>query len=432
MVQFRIISIALHMQKCYTPCGPGVDLTRGRLAMRLTDKIVAGLPVPASGNHRTPDSEVRGLNVQISAAGHRAFVLRYRHQGKSRQLTIGTFPVWLTAAARTRAKELRRLIDQGIDPLAQEAEASTLAAFWNEVYGPLHVSAKRPSWADDIRSMMAHDILPRLGARAVKGIDRADIAALHRCISERAPTRANRVLAVLSSLMNLAEHPHVLEDGSRLPALRQPGTNPVRGVRRNAEQPRERFLSPAELARLATALDARRNAEPISVALIRFLLLTGARFGEAARATWSQFDLDRSTWTKPSSHTKQKRAHTVPLSAPALALLAELPRGGVYLFPGPTDRPITTVKTLWAAITREAGIEDMRVHDLRHSFASVLLSGGASLPLIGRLLGHSQVATTQRYAHLADDVERAAVERVGAVLSAPMPAAPVVPLRRQG
>ena len=152
--------------------------------MRFSDKIIAALPAPGRGNRRTPDSEVPGLAVQVSAAGHRAFVLRYRVRQKERQLTIGAFPTWTVMAARHRAKELRRQIDQGIDPLEQEAaaiaEAMTLEDYWNDVYRPLHVVAKRPSWARDIRGMMANDILPVLGRRAIKGIDDADVAALHR------------------------------------------------------------------------------------------------------------------------------------------------------------------------------------------------------------------------------------------------------------
>jgi integrase len=218
--------------------------------------------------------------------------------------------------------------------------------------------------------------------------------------------------------MNHAERPHIAEDGERIPALRPPFSNPCRAVARNPEERRQRFLSPAEMARLADVLG--RRPERISVALVRFLLLTGARFGEAANAIWAQFDLEGGTWRKPSSHTKQKKEHVVPLSAPALMLLQQLHEANAsspYLFPGPTGKPITTVKTFWRSVTRQAQLDGVRTHDLRHSFASVLASGGASLPLIGSLLGHTQAATTQRYSHLLDAVQREAVERAGAVIS---------------
>jgi integrase len=168
------------------------------------------------------------------------------------------------------------------------------------------------------------------------------------------------------------------------------------------------------------------------------LVFTGARRGEVLSATWDQFDLTPSVWTKPSSHTKQKRTHRVPLSAPAVALLTsirERQEGGQrFVFPGDLPgRPLTDIKKSWAAVCKRAGIENARAHDLRHTFASILVSGGDSLPLIGAMLGHSQVSTTARYAHLADDPMRAAAERVGAVFEAANEAAresaDVVPLR---
>jgi integrase len=390
--------------------------------MKLTDKIVDALPVPAKGNQRTPDAEVSGFNARVTAAGDRGFVLRYRIHGRERLYTIGSRPTWTTVAARNRAKELRRLIDQGIDPHEQDTkerdEAITVADFWRRVYDPHHVVTLRPSWARDIRSMMRNDILPRLGNRPVKDVDHADVAALHRHITKRAPARANRARDALSHLMNWAERPHITEDGERIPALRSRFSNPCRDVARNHEEARQRFLSPAEMARLVAVLD--RRPERVSVGLVRFLLLTGARFSEAANATWSQIDLGAGTWTKPSAHTKQKREHVAYLSKPTillLQLLHEQNGASEYLFPGPTGQPITTIKTFWRSVTRQAGLEGVRVHDLRHSFASVLASGGASLVLIGQLLGHTQAATTQRYSHLVDSVQREAVERAAAVIA---------------
>jgi integrase len=198
----------------------------------------------------------------------------------------------------------------------------------------------------------------------------------------------------------------------------------------NAEDARARYLTEGEIARLAEVL--ARHPERTTVALIRFLLLTGCRFGEAAGATWAQIDLEHGTWTKPSSGTKQRRQHITPLSAPALAILAaqRAEASGPYVFPSPkTGRPLVTIKTAWRGIRREAGIEDVRLHDLRHSFASMLASSGASLQLIGSLLGHAQLTTTLRYSHLTDAARRAAVERVGAVVAG-RPAGEVVELAR--
>jgi integrase len=405
---------------------------------KLTDKIVAALPVPAKGNKRTPDSEVRGFNAQVTASGERGYVLRYRIHGRERLYTIGATSSWSCVAARNRARELRRLIDQGIDPHEQEAqerdESITVAEFWERVYEPLHLSTLRPGPYRNVWSMMLHDILPRIGRLAVKDVDHADVAALHREISKRAPIRANRVKATVSGLMRYAEQRHILDDGERIPALRPRGSNPAHDVVLNHEEPRQRFLTPAEIARLAAVLDRRQKIprERSSVALIRFLLLTGARFSEAANATWTQFNLEGGQWTKPSSHTKQKRPHTTPLSTPAIALLHQLREAGSseYLFPGPTGSPMVKIAHFWRSTTRQAGIEGVRLHDLRHSFASVLASGGASLLLIGQLLGHSQAATTARYSHLLDDVQREAVEKAGAVISG-QPSSEVVPMLKR-
>jgi integrase len=398
---------------------------------------IAALPRPAKGNKRYPD-KVRGLNILVTAGGWRGFVLRYRVAGRQRQMTIGEFPAWSISAARARALELRRLVDQGIDPLQQEADdraaGMTVSSFYYLVYEPLHVETKRPSWARDVRSMVVNDIIGPIGGLAVQDLDQADIAAMLRHVSKRAPVRANRVRAVLSHLCAFAERAHVLDDGTRIPPLRPRHSNPVEGIPRNGEDARQRYLSQPELAALATVLE--HHKERISVALVRFLLLTGCRFGEAAGATWDQFDFERGTWTKPSSHTKQKRVHTVPLSAPALALLAELRAAdgaGPYLFPGATGKPITTVKSFWRSVTRQAGLEGVRVHDLRHSFASLLASSGASLLLIGQLLGHTQSVTTQRYSHLLDDVQREAVERAAAVIGGrPGEVVPLLGTRKAG
>ena len=196
----------------------------------------------------------------------------------------------------------------------------------------------------------------------------------------------------------------------------------------------ERLITIATV-QLAAALDA--HPERTTVALIRFLLLTGCRFGEATNATWNQLDLERGTWTKPSAHTKAKRQHVVPLSALALALLAELQANAASnpLFSRHRRRDARSRGSRQAGGTlqRAADLPGVRIHDLRHSFASALAASGASLQLIGSLLGHSQIATTARYAHLADDARREAVERVGAlVVGSAGQSGKVVEWRRRG
>jgi integrase len=184
------------------------------------------------------------------------------------------------------------------------------------------------------------------------------------------------------------------------------------------ETPRERYLSQEEIAQLAAALDAAEDAR--AAGIIRLCMLTGARVGEVRQARFEDFNLEHLSWAKPATTTKQRRVHRVPISDEAAAIV-RLRRQAVFegcpwLFPGDTPgQPVKEVRRFWQRIQREAGIEDVRIHDLRHTFASLLVSGGASLEMIGKLLGHSQMQTTQRYAHLMDSPLRAGV---GAVASA--------------
>jgi integrase len=190
-------------------------------------------------------------------------------------------------------------------------------------------------------------------------------------------------------------------------------------MERYIEEKRERFLSTDELRRLVKAITQHPNQQ--SANIVRLLLMTGARRGEVLSATWEQFNLERGTWTKPSGHTKQKRPHVVPLSAPALALLGSMAHEANkadYLFPSRKDAPQASLKRFWRSVCATAKLDDVRVHDLRHSFASYLASSGASLPLIGDMLGHTQPSTTARYAHLLDDPRRKAANTVGAIISA--------------
>jgi integrase len=247
-------------------------------------------------------------------------------------------------------------------------------------------------------------VLPTLGKRKVADITHSDIEALHRdiTVTRGTPVRANRVIEVVRRAFNLAIRWDWVDK------------NPASGQQRNPEEKRQRYLSPEDLSRLSAALTAHH--QPVSANAIRLLMLTGARKSEVLGATWEMFDLETGVWTKPSAHTKQRREHRVPVSANALALLRRMRETAVgpYVFPGRSpDQPLTDVKRSWAAVCKAAGITGARIHDLRHSFASLLVSGGASLPMIGAMLGHTQVQTTQRYAHLYDQPLRAAADHVG-------------------
>lgn len=389
------------------------------MAKKLTDANVRSETAPDSGNKITYDQDVKGFGIRVTASGGRAFILNYRRKsdGRERRWTIGSFPDWQTGAARDEAKRLKRLIDGGADPVGEHQSERTsptvadLCARFEAEYLP----RKRDWTQKSYRQQIAADILPTMRRLKVAAVTYSDVDRLHRDISKRAPTHANRVMALLSKMMSLAIRWNWRSD------------NPCRGIERNQEQKRKRYLSGDELARLTTALAGHRDQQAANI--VRLLLLTGARKGELVAATWDQFDLENGIWTKPGATTKQKTDHVIPLSAPARQLLGDLHKArddSGYLFPGRLGHR-REIKDSWTAICKVAGIEGLRVHDLRHSFASSLAGAGFSLPIIGALLGHTQPATTARYAHLASDPLRAATERAGAILSG-QPSAEIVPL----
>jgi integrase len=392
------------------------------IAQKLTDRIVKTLPVPDSGNRITYDEEVKGFGVRVTVAGGRAFVLNYRRKadGRERRWTIGSFPDWGTGAARDEAKRLKRLIDGGADPVGEHEgdRASPTVADMCTRFEEEYLPRKKPWTQKSYRQQMAADILPVMRRLKVAAVTYAEVDRLHRDIGKRAPIHANRVLALLSKMFSLA-----IRWGWR-------PDNPCRGIERNQEQKRRRYLSGDELARLTSALAGHRDQQAANI--IRLLLLTGARRGEVLAAEWNQFDLETGTWSKPGATTKQKTDHIIPLSAPARQLLADLHKARAgYLFPGRLGEHRRDIKNAWAAICKSAGIKGLRVHDLRHSFASSLAGAGYGLHIIGALLGHTQPSTTHRYSHLTDDPLRAATERAGAILSG-QPSAEIVPFNKGG
>lgn len=392
---------------------------------KLTDKFIKQQTPPAKGNKVYRDTEVTGLGLRITAGGHRSFVFNYRIDGRERRLTIGPYGVnlWTLTRARKRAGELRRMVDLGDDPLAQRIEARE-APNVNDLsqrFDAEHISKLRPSTAAEYRSMIRHYILPEMGNKKVKAVTFSDVDALHRKITKSGKLyRANRVLAVVSKMFSMAIRWQWRMD------------NPARGIERNQETARKRYLSADELARLATALDESDDTQ--GAAIFRLLLLSGARAGEVMGMRWDQVNFESATWTKPAASTKQNCEHQIPLSAPALLLLSEIRAQAngrsEYVFPGRGSKHRINIHLAWVAICKSANIEGVRIHDLRHSYASVLVSSGLSLPIIGALLGHTLASTTQRYAHLADDPLRKATETAASVITGNGDGAEIVPLRK--
>jgi integrase len=378
---------------------------------RLNDRMVARLTQPSVGNTIYFDSEVGGLGVRVTAAGARAFILDYRTTaGRQRRYTIGRFPDWSVTAARAEARELRHRIDTGADPQDERKtarEAPTVADLCQRFIDE-HLPGKRPSTQSNYAAAIRNVILPRLGTLKVGEVTFDDISALHRAVSKTAPYQGNRIVSQLSKMFALAIKWKWRSDD-----------NPCRGIELNHEEPRERYLKPDELSRLAGALDSSPDKQ--AAAAVALLLLTGSRVSEVLTMRWQDIDINAGIWTKPSAHTKQKRAHRLPLSEPARALLARLRAesgSANYVFPG-TGRAGRRyeVKNAWHRICALAGIKGCRLHDLRHSYASILVSSGYSLPIVGALLGHTQPKTTARYAHLMDAPLRLATENAGAIIT---------------
>lgn len=393
----------------------------------LTDALVKRLATPEKG--RKPkrseiiyyDSFVPGFGIRVTAAGARSFVLTYRTRGgRERRCTIGQFPVWQTRAAREEAKRLKLQIDQGRDPLAElqaDREAPTVADLCNRFVED-ELPRKAPRTRRDCLSMIRREVLPHVRHLKVSEVTFSDIDGLHRKITRRGKLYlANRVVSLLSKTFNLS-----IKWGWRT-------DNPCRGVERNYEVKRQRYLTGSEIACLTEALATYEDQQAADI--VRLLLLTGARSKEVFGMRWDQVDLEAGAWTKPAATTKQKREHRVPLSAPACQVLSRQPRGeSPFVFPGPGRAGHReSVRKPWAKLCQSASIAGVRVHDLRHSYASLLASSGFSLPMIGALLGHTQPATTARYAHLLDEPLRQATERVGAIVAPQQATAEVVKLR---
>jgi integrase len=428
------------------PVAPVSDTTATREGRgRLTDALVRRLPVPTDRHRITydrGDGAIRGFGIRITTNGARSFILNYVIRGRERRLTIGAYPAWTVAAAREEAKRLKREVDRGNDPLGEriaEREALTMNELCDR-FLEKHAAKKRSSTEAEYKRIVERSVRPEFGKRKVAEITSDDIEEMHRKLtttslrankSGGAPYAANRLVALLSKMFTLA-----IRWGMR-------ADNPCKGLERNAEEPRQRYLSGDELRRLTAALAAHPSRQAADA--IRLMLLTGARSrSEVLRATWDQFDVDLGYWRKPSSHTKQKRQHRVPLSAPTRQLLVEMRsrqkrENGApssYLFPGRFgDGAMVDIDRSWKSICRAADLRGLRIHDLRHSFASILVSAELSLPVIGALLGHSNPSTTNRYAHLYDDPLRAATERVAAVVAtaeaSDKPVADVVRLGRR-
>ena len=386
---------------------------------------------PTGTRYKLHDSDVAGFSLVVSPSGKKSFYLRYRvgggRGGAIREPKIGDLTTMTPEQARKIARDWQAEVRAGGDPggkRREERAAPTVAALcarYLRDHADLH---KKASSAEHDRSLIRNWVLPALGRKKVAEITRDDVVRLHTKMKDR-PVQANRVLALLSKGFNLAE----------VWGMRPDGSNPTRHVKKYREVKRERYLSQDEAQRLNAVLDQAerdgclmaprpggtlgpRPIAPAVVTAIRLMLLTGARSGEILTCRWEWVDMDARMIRLPDSKTGKK---VIYLNDAALDVLRRAPRvpDNPFLIPG--GKPGThmvNLKDPWAVIRAAAGFDDLRLHDLRHSFASFAVAGGLSLPIIGKLLGHSQPSTTARYAHLADDPVLAAAELTGGRIAA--------------
>lgn len=419
----------------------------------LTDTYVGKLKPDPEVNYTRWQMGQRGFGVQVTPNGVKTLVFKCTLNGRQKWFTIGRFPEWNAAKAKDRASELRRQVDQGIDPktiLAAEKNAplvSGLAKRYLSDHVLIHNGAKTYT---NVESLVNKVIVPELGNIRVKDLTAEHAQQLVNGL-KGTPIKANRTLAALSKMCDLAERWK----------MRPQETNPCRHVDKFPEMKRERYLNAAELQALGAELSAIEADEPYQAALIRLLILTGARLSEILTLKWEQVDLERRVLVITNHKTKrQSGVKYLPLNGAALEVLGYQfdekgeflrdPNGHLKIRDNAPTRLVSNpyvivgrdagkhfngVEKVWQRIRESAGIRakeeaekagledphidisDVRIHDLRHSFASVGAGAGFSLPLIGGLLGHSQASTTQRYAHLANSPLMEASETISEKLA---------------
>ena len=362
------------------------------------------------------DSELSGFGVRVYPSGSKHYVVQTRAGGKAaKRVTVGRHGIVTAEEARRRAALIIARIKAGEEP-ASEPLAVTLAESPTvgdlaRVYLEEHVAVRcKPKTAATYRLTVYKHLLPALGKTPALAVDHARVTELHHSLRET-PVMANQVVGTLSRIWNEAENRGLVPEAS----------NPCRLVVKNRERRRERFLSEEEFRRLGRLLaeaETRKGVSVQAVAAIRLLLLTGCRRNEILTMRWSDVDLEARELNLVDSKTG---ARTVPLSPEAVEVLLNIPRvdGNPYVIPGKIrGRHLRNLNEPWNLIRERAGMEDMRLHDCRHSFASRALALGEGLPMIGKLLGHARVETTARYAHLARDSVRESAIRVSDSIAA--------------
>ncbi len=366
---------------------------------RLTQRRVDSLK-PRSKAMDVRDSVTRGFGVRILASGRKRYFLHSQVNGKRVWQSIGDAEtITLEQARATAGAMLASRLGGDAPEFAEPILFETVADEVFRRYG----RHWKPRTLKVNLGYLRKQILPWFNGRAIDDITRADVrewfASLHRT-----PVAADRSAPVLSVIMRQAE----------VYGYRREGSNPCTGIKRYRRRGRERFLNADEMRRLSRVLDQHRDSHPLLATIVRLLLLTGCRKSEILTLRWSEY-------REGHLHLADSKSgpRTVWLSSPVRRILDDLPRSGPWAFPSPRGnghQSRTVLERFWQTVRDEAGIADMRLHDLRHSYASVALAHGETVLTIGRLLGHNNPATTLKYTHLADATVREAAEALAPVL----------------
>ncbi|NOR62065.1 MAG: tyrosine-type recombinase/integrase [Rhodobacteraceae bacterium] len=370
---------------------------------KLTKRSVEALKIEAK-DYFIWDSQIGGFGVRVMPSGAKTYQAQYRNGGRTRRVSLRRHGNITAEEARKLAREVMGLVAKGENPaegISQHRQAPTVAVLCERFFKAHVLENCKPSTQGEYRRAIELFIKPSIGAFKTVDIERKDIAALHQKHRDK-PYQANRTLGVLSKMFNLAE----------VWGLRPDGANPCRHVPKYREMKRERFLTGPELRRLGETLasvEADRSESRYVVAAFRLLILTGCRLGEIQTLRWEY--ITGNGMELPDTKTGARR---IPLPQAARAVLNALPNpdGNPYVIAGKLpDSHITDLQHPWRRIRKLTGLDGVRIHDLRHTYASNAVSGGMPIQMVGKLLGHSQLQTTMRYAHLADEpVNRAAEE----------------------
>jgi integrase len=408
----------------------------GKLTKRVVDAIETG-----SRRAIYYDSELKGFGVKVSPTGAKSWCVEYRPRGggrgiAKRRMVLGSTGTLTPDQARLAARKVLAAVALGEDPAALRSRARdmpTLRQFADRYLDEEACAKLKPSTVVNYRIYLRNHAVPLIGNLKLDRITAADVAKMHHRIGQTKPMTANRVVECISSVYRYAGTCGLVD----------PGFNPTVRIEAFREQRRERFLSSAELARLDEAIreaettgipwevdEAKPTAKhvakdnrrtligPHAAAALRLLILTGARLREILNLRWEWVDVERGLLLLPDSKTGRK---CIVLNAPAMAVLAALPRLGAYVIVGDNpEKPRADLNRPWKAISKRAGLNGVRIHDLRHTHASIGAGAGLGLPIIGKLLGHAQAATTARYAHLDADPLRSASEIIAGRIAAAM------------